>query len=95
MVVAAARISDRLRGVLERADDGHTPIAEIWRRVGAEADRLGVARPSYEAVRLTVHDRRERYRDPGTAQVALEVAFRARPPEALLDHAAGIRLPRL
>jgi hypothetical protein len=95
VVVAAARISDRLRRIVERADDGVTPIAEIWRRVGAEAERLGVARPSYEAVRLIVHDRRERYQGPSTAQVAVEVAYRARPPEALLDHVAGIGLPRL
>jgi hypothetical protein len=65
-------------------------VAEICRAVGARADELGTARPSYERVRMLVHRARERGGDPTTASVLLDVAMRARPPEALLDHVSGV-----
>ena len=40
-----------------------SPIAEINRRVGAEAERLGFARPSYERVRELVHVARDLQRN--------------------------------
>ena len=42
--------------------------ADVWRAVGAEADRLGLARPSYQQIRLLAHDaiaRRRRRRAIG------------------------------
>ena len=60
MVTGAARLSPRLLDTLVRADDGRVPIAEICRSVGAEAEALGLTRPSYEAVRLVVHLARDR-----------------------------------
>jgi hypothetical protein len=36
-------------------DDLRIPIAEVNRRVGTEAERLGLTRPSYERVRELVH----------------------------------------
>ena len=72
------------------------PIAEVNRRVGAEAERLGLPRPSYQRIRVLVHElRRRRRRQPTTASVLVDIAFRARPVTALLDHVSGIGVPVL
>jgi len=93
----APRISPRLLEAIARLDDPGLPIAEICRRVGSEAEHLRLTRPSYERVRVLVHAlraaRRRSRRRPSTASVLLDVATRARPAEALLDHAAGIPIP--
>lgn len=81
-------IDHRLVRELERLDDGQLPVAETYRRLDAAADRLGLPRPSYEAVRRRVHDIRRTRVERTTADVAVEVAFRVRAPEALLDHVA-------
>jgi hypothetical protein len=85
----APSLSDDLLRVLDAADDGRVAVAEINRRVGAAAEQLGKVRPSYELVRQTVHDRRLQQAESGLLQVALEVAFRVRPPEAIADYLAG------
>ena len=85
----APPLSDALRRALDSADDGHVPIAEINRRVGEAAQLLGVPRPSYELVRQAVHARRRERAEPGLAQVAIDVAMRVRPPEAIVDQLAG------
>jgi hypothetical protein len=97
IVPLAPRISPRLLVALERLDDETVPIAEISRRVGAEAERLGLHRPSYQRVRVLVHELRasRRRRGPSTARVLLEISTRARPPEALLDHVSGIGVREL
>ena len=67
------------------------PIAEVNRRLGAEAERLGLARPSYQRVRVLVHQlRRISGRRQTTAATLFEVAVRARPPGAVLDHVSGV-----
>jgi hypothetical protein len=87
----APRISPRLLEALVKLDDRKVPIAEVNRRVGREAERLGLPRPSYQRVRVLVHQsRRVRARTPSTAAVLFEVAVRARPPEAFLDHVSGV-----
>jgi hypothetical protein len=91
----AARVSQELYDELVRADRRSVPIAEICRQVGRRADRLGLARPSYEQVRQLVHQARRIRREPTTAAVLADVAFRARPPEAILDHLAGTGVPEL
>ena len=91
----APRISPRLLEALVRLDDRRVPIAEVNRRLGAEAERLGLARPSYERVRELVHQSRRLRRGPTTASVLVDVALRARPPEALLDHVSGVGVRRL
>ena len=63
---AAPRISPRLVAVIVRATRERVPFAEIARRVGREADRLGLSRPSYEQVRVLAHEaieHRERRRE--------------------------------
>jgi hypothetical protein len=95
MPACAPRISPRLLDALVRVDNRSLPIAEVSRRVGAEADRLGLPRPSYERVRVLVHELRRLRRGPSTASILVDVALRARPPAALIDHLAGIGVPPL
>ena len=95
-VSLAPRVSHRLLAALVRLDDRALSIAEIHRRLGLEADRMRLTRPSYQRVRVLLHQARSiRHRRPSTGQVLVEIAFRARPPAALLDHLAGIGLPPL
>ncbi|MDP9490823.1 MAG: hypothetical protein M3P42_01260 [Actinomycetota bacterium] len=91
----AARMSPRLLETLVRTDDRSIPIAETCRRVGNEAERIGLTRPSYERVRLLVHESRRLRRGPSTASVLADVAFRVRAPEALVDHLSGVGVPEL
>lgn len=84
-------IDPRLIRELERLDDRNVPLAEIHRRLGDTADRLGLPRPSYEVARRRIHELRRAKVGPRLGEVALEVAFRVRPPEAILDHIAGTK----
>jgi hypothetical protein len=74
----APPLSTDLLRALDSANGGGLAIAEINRRVGATAERLGKVRPSYELVRQTVHERRLRQSERLLLQVALGVAFRVR-----------------
>jgi hypothetical protein len=85
MARAAPRIDPRLLAAVIRVDDPKQPIAETVRRVGAVADALGLSRPSYEQLRVLVHKVRKRQLNPGAGEILLDVAFRNRPPDALLD----------
>jgi hypothetical protein len=86
----APRISHRLLEALAQLDDASVSIAETNRRLGEEAVRLGLTRPSYQRVRELVHQHRSINRGPSTARVLTEIALRVRAPEELLDHVAGI-----
>mgnify|MGYP000203298580 CR=1 FL=1 len=61
------------------------PIAEVHRRVAALASHLGSPRPSYEQIRVLVHEHCDRGLAPTAGQTLLDVALRTRPPEALLE----------
>lgn len=89
MAAAAPRIGPVLLAGLERLDDESLPIAEVHRRVGALAEHFGYPRPSYEQIRVLVHEHRRRGLAPSAGQILLEVAFRSRPPEALLELLTG------
>jgi hypothetical protein len=91
----APRISPRLLEAIVRFDSTVIPIAETCRRVGREAERLGLPRPSYQRVRVLVHESRSLRRGPTTASILLDVALRVRPPEALVDHLSGVGVPAL
>ncbi|HKF14145.1 MAG TPA: hypothetical protein VKB13_02850 [Gaiellaceae bacterium] len=97
MPALAPRIRRELVEVLVRYDKPGRPIAETCRHVGAEAERLGFTRPSYQRVRELVHESRriKRGRGPSMASVLVDVAFRVRPPEAVLDQLSGIGVPKL
>jgi hypothetical protein len=88
-------MSPGLLETLVRADGPSVPIAETCRRVGSEAERIGLTRPSYERVRLLVHESRRIRRGPSTAKVLADVALRVRPPGAVLDHISGVGVPEL
>lgn len=60
MSASAPRYDRRLVRAIRRLDDESLPIAEVWRRVGAVAWKLGVPRPSYVHVRRIVVSERER-----------------------------------
>jgi hypothetical protein len=86
MVLAAPRISPRLLAALAHLDDTTVPIAEVSRRVGAEAERLGLPRPSYQRLRVLVHElRAEREPEPGYGGVLFDIAARTRPASAIYD----------
>ena len=89
------RIRKELLEAVVRHDKRTHPIAETCRRVGRDADRLGLTRPSYQRIRELVHQSRRLRRGPTTASVLADVAFRVRPPEAVVDHLAGIGVPDL
>ena len=89
MAASAPRIDCRLVAAIERLDDPTVPIAETNRRLGAIAETIGLARPSYEQVRTIVHRARRRGRHPGAGAILLEVALRARPPIAIEEYLTG------
>ena len=89
MTSFAPRLSPRLLAALERLDDGAMPIAELRRRLGAEADRLGEPRPSYERVRTLAHELRALRSGPTLGGVLWDVTWRVRSPDAVLKHLAG------
>ena len=76
-----------------RLDDRRLPIAELARSVGAEADRRGVTRPSYERVRQLVHESRalRRRRGPSALQVLAEASAGLRPIGSTKDAIASPR----
>lgn len=94
MPPAAPRIDARLVAALARLDNPTRPIADAHRRLGLVADWLGVARPSYEQVRVLVNAHRRRPLQPGVGETLLEIAMRAKPPGALLDVLSGIAPPK-
>ena len=93
MPTSAPRIPNRLLDAIDRIDDGKLPLAEIARRVGAEADRLGLTRPSYERVRQLIHEARalRAARGPSALRVFLEDSAAGGPTRRTLDQ---LLLPR-
>ena len=60
MVRIAPRYDPRILELASLVDDRREPLAEICRRVGAAAERLGVTRPSYVHLRRLIHAERRR-----------------------------------
>ena len=89
MVVCAGSLSPRLRRELERLAGEKLSIAEINRRLGVRAAELRVHRLSYSRVRQLVHIERVRYREPSWGELLLDVDFRYRDPEVLIQKASG------
>ena len=90
MLSFAPRISQTLLEALVRLDDRSVPIAVTYRRLGEEAARRNLPRPSYERIRELVHQARRLNRGPSTLRVLADISMRARAPEELLDHVSGI-----
>lgn len=97
MLSFAPRIPGQLLDEIERQSRRTVPIAEMNRCVGRAAAEMGVYRPSYEQVRVLVHTAR-RLRRSGPAPVstvARQVAFRVKPPDAILLRLLAPPAPRL
>jgi hypothetical protein len=89
----APRLPPKLLAAIVRLDDRRLPMAEVNRRVGRAAWKLGLPKPSYQRVRQLVHLARSIRRGPTTARVLMDVALRARPPEAIAQHLSTVGLP--
>jgi hypothetical protein len=89
VAAAAPRIGPTLLAAVERLDDASLPIAEVHRRVAALASQLEYPRPSYEQIRVLVHEHRRRGLAPTAGLILLDVALQTRPPHALLDLLEG------
>ena len=94
MTTSAPRFHPRLIRAIHRLDDESVPIAEVWRRVGAWADRRRIPRPGYDNVRRIVLAERERRAE--VRQIRNEVAgtlLTGRPPDPVdaLDRLAAVK----
>jgi len=78
------RIDERLVAALARLDDPTLPIAETNRRLGVVAEGLGLIRPSYQQVRVIVHELRSQKRSSRLGETLLEVAYGMRTREQIL-----------
>lgn len=87
----AARVNQALFDEIEAQSRKHVPIAEVCRRVGAVALHRGLPPPSYERVRTLVYEVRRLNRYQSTPGVLVDVALRAAPPDALVEHLSGAR----
>jgi hypothetical protein len=58
-----------------RLDDPSLPIAETNRRLGLVADGLGLIRPSYQQVRVIVHQVRSQKRSSRLGETLLEISY--------------------
>jgi hypothetical protein len=85
VVVSAARTDVRVVRFVRRFEPRTPVIADVVRATGVYCDRIDVTRPSYERIRLLVHEARERrVRRRAAWNLALEVDLRSRPPSDLL-----------
>jgi len=94
MPQSAPRYDPRLVRAIRRLDDESLPIAEVWRRVGTYAERLGVPRPSYAHVRRIVVSERERaaaMREIRDAVAARLAAGRVPDPVAVLSRIGEVQ----
>ena len=97
VLVFAPRLPQRLLDEIERRASERVAIAEINRRVGRAAAEMRLYKPSYQQVRVLVHEARglRCYAQPSFATVALEVAYVPSMGWKLLERAADGPRPRL
>ena len=92
----ASRLPPSIFDLIDRLADQPMSIAEVNRLVGAEAERVGITRPSYERVRELVHEARWlRKGRPSVGRTLLDVATRTRSHAAYAELAARGPRPRL
>lgn len=94
MVACGPDFHPCLLGVVNDAVDSQLTAAEVTRLVGAQADRLGVPRPSYETVRVRLNAERARAAVKQSMRRALE--FRVAATQARWQTLLAVRaeLPR-
>lgn len=85
MYTAAPRLDRHLLEAIVRLDDRSVPIAETYRRCRNRAAELDIPRPSYECVRILIHDaRRQCARRRATRATLIDVALYRRPIDDLI-----------
>ena len=90
MTRCAVRLSHRQLEELAGLDDERLPLAEVHRRFARRAAERGLLRPSYERTRTLLNElRRLRRLRVSTARVLVEIAYRQRPPDAVVSHLSG------
>ena len=75
LTVCGPHIDERLVAAIARLDDPALPIAETNRRLGVVAEGLGLIRPSYQQVRVIVHELRSEKRSSRLGETLLEIAY--------------------
>ena len=84
MCASAPRLERQLIEAIVRLDDRSLPIAETYRRSRERAAELDIPRPSYECVRLLIHDaRRQQERRRETRATLIDIALNRRPVDDL------------
>ncbi len=84
MYAAAPRLDPRLLRAIGLLDDSSLPIAETYRRCREAAAELDIPRPSYERVRLHLHEvRRERERARAARETFVNVLLHQAPLDTL------------
>jgi hypothetical protein len=93
----AARVTERLYRRLVELDDDGVPIAETYRRVAAEAERMGLSRPSYERIRVLVGQSQDGSEAAGRVRRAFSSTSRSGCARRrhILDHVSGTGVPTL
>jgi len=94
MTSSAPRFHPRLVRAIHRLDDESVPIAEVWRRVGAWAERRGMPRPGYDNVRriiLAERDRRAELRQIRNDVAGTLLTGRTPDPVDALDRLATVK----
>jgi hypothetical protein len=89
LTICGPRIDERLVAAIARLDDPTLPIAETNRRLGMVAEGLELIRPSYQQVRVIVHQLRSQYRSPRLGTILLDISYGVRPPQAIYDLVTG------
>jgi hypothetical protein len=84
LTISGPRIDERLVGALARLDDPTLPIAETNRRLGVVAEGLGLIRPSYQQVRVIVHELRSQKRSSRVGETLLQIAYGMRTQSQIL-----------
>jgi hypothetical protein len=75
LTICGPRIDERLVAAIARLDDPTLPIAETNRRLGVVAEGLGLVRPSYQQVRVIVHELRSEKRSSRVGEALLQIAY--------------------
>ena len=84
LTICGPRIDERLVAALAKLDDPTLPIAETNRRLGMVAEGLGLIRPSYQQVRVIVHELRSQKRSSRVGETLLQIAYGMRTQEQML-----------
>ena len=84
LTICGPRIVERLVAAIARLDDPTLPIAETNRRLGVVAEGLGLIRPSYQQVRVIVHELRSERRSSRVGETLLQIAYGMRTQDQML-----------